>query len=153
MHSLKQIFFLSVLTIVFNKSNAQIVPSKDPFADKPAAFSAMPDSLSIPVSFLDSLFRIPAGTEVTIPLPESRALPGILVSSVIRPVSGILTSQVKLSGYSRMVLTVSKSTGPDGKVIYTGRAFSPDYSDSFTIVITNEYYSLKKINSTKLLNE
>lgn len=155
MYSFKKIILSVTLIIAANAVNAQdkFEPISDPFVNKPAAFESVPDSISLPVNFLESVFQLPAGAEVTMPMPGNRTLPGILVSSVIKPISGIATSQVKLTGYTRMMLTVSKTISPEGKTIYTGRAFSPDYADCFTIVITDQYYALKKIQSTKLLNE
>lgn len=155
MYSFRKILLTVTLIIAGYAAKAQdkFEPISDPFVNKPAAFESVPDSISIPVNFLESVFSLPAGSEVTMPMPGNRIMPGILVSSVIKPVSGIATSQVKLSGYTRMMLTVSKTVSPEGKTIYTGRAFSPDYADCYTIVVTDQYYTLKKMQSTKLLNE
>jgi hypothetical protein len=150
----KTIVTVALMFVFFSvKAQDKFEPISDPFVNKPSVFESVPDSISLSVNFLESIFQVPTGTEITMPMPGNRTMPGILVSSVIRPISGIATSQVKLTGYTRMMLTVSKSVTPEGKIVYSGRAFSPDYADCFTIVVTEDAYTLKKMQSTKLLNE
>ena len=151
------ISILSVCIILCSLSaSAQNIPGKtlpinEPDYNKPKLFADLPDRLDFSPEKISSLFDLPVGQSVNVPITAAFGFSGQVVSKSDDPksTSVVIRSTNRLG--ARFIFT--KITDENNQIKYIGRIISLKHADSYEIISENNQYYFKKKGIYDLMTE
>ena len=119
----------------------------------PAAFSSVPDTLSVNEATLLSLFTKTQNDELAINLGNGLQIGGIVRSVTSKYANAITTVSVKLTVPSDLLFTFSRIVTEPGKIVYRGLITGKGTSDYLELIQDLNQFKLIKKDITRLKAE
>src|SRR2546423_3036629 len=136
-----------------SKAQAQKVPINEPNYNQPKLFANLPQRMSLKPSGLETLFSLPVGDTVNIPLADNFHFQGTVVSKSNPKDSLVHSIIIRSSDKPGTVFTFTRTSGIKGKEKYIGRIISRNSSDAFVVTFDNGQYILQKKNYNDIISE
>lgn len=136
-------------------AQAQRIPINEPDYNKPRLFQNLPDFIPVSIDRLNALLNTDQSRPVNTNLFDNADLPfaGRVVSRVSKEGNKIQSVVVKSSNFNGATLTISKITGEDGTITYSGRLISFQHGDAYVLKNEDGHYALIKKDFYELVNE
>ena len=153
MKPLKTGAFCVLFSLCFYLGFAQQAPPiTEPDYNKPKLFASLPQSINIHLQSLESLFSLPEGKSVAIPL-GSFSYNGVVVSKSDPSDKSVQSIVIRSTNLPGAAFTFTKTINSNGGVSFRGRIISREHSDAFELLEQNGQYTLTKKHQLKLMNE
>ena len=133
----------------------QSIPFNKPNYNKPKLFINLPDSISISVDNLNSLFNTQLGRASSLNLSDNSTFrfEGQVMSTSSKYGNTIKSVVIRSTNYNGATLTISKTMNADGTISYSGRIISFQSGDLFELQNKDGHLTLVKRNFYDLVNE
>src|SRR4051812_21333192 len=97
------------------------VPLNEPNMSKPKLFNALPETIPVSVAVLEDLLHYQTGNTVNLVVSTSFQFRGQVVSAASKYGDTMQSIVIRSSNYNGARLAFTKTTNPDGSIIYSGR--------------------------------
>jgi hypothetical protein len=135
-------------------AQSQELRGNGPNGSRPKLFQTLPENISVSAANLNNLLNVPVGHSVSINLSDnSQFLFEGQVVSVSNQENNIQTVVIRSTNYNGARMTLSKITGADGTISYSGRILSFQHADLLELKNQDGHYILVKRNFNELVNE
>jgi hypothetical protein len=152
MKKLKAFALCVLLSIACIRSSAQTnIPINEPDYNKPKIFSDLPQQMVLQTAEADQLFNLKAGDATKTQLTTQLFINGTVISNGGSKL--VRTVVMKIPARNNAILTLTRTTAPDGVFTYTGRIMSRGNGDAYEIRKENGQFIFNKINLYDLINE
>ena len=152
MKELKVLAFCVLLTTTCIRLSAQTnIPLNEPDYNKPKIFSDLPQQMILQTAEADVLFSLRAGDVAKTQLTTQFFVNGTVVSN--GGTKTVKTIVMKIPARNNAILTLTRTSTPDGIVTYAGRIMSRSNGDAYEIKNENNQYIFNKINLYDLISE
>lgn len=131
----------------------QASPVNEPDYNKPKLFADLPQRMHIDVPQLETLFNMPVGQVISVPLTVNSYYQGIIISK--SEVTDVIVTSVTIKSSNRVgsVFTFTRLRRDDGSFFYIGRVISHKHGDAYEVVEEKGNYFLEKRSLYDLFNE
>lgn len=131
------------------------VPINEPDYNKPRLFDGLPDKVPVSADEINVLLGTQAGRPASLKMsPDAaRLFEGEVVSVAGRPEEGFRTVVIRSTNFNGARMTLSRITGENGSVTYTGRILSFKHGDLYELQRTDGNWAWVKRNFYDLVNE
>jgi hypothetical protein len=147
---------LCVLLLAYytqTKAQAQKISINEPNYNQPKLFADLPQRIILNLPELESLFSLPIGNSINIPLADNFHFQGTVVSKSDLKDSLVHSIIIRSSDKWGTVFTFTRTIGIKGKANYIGRIVSRNSSDAYVITFDNGQYILQKKNYNDIISE
>jgi len=121
-------------------------------AEKPLLFTDLPQKFSVSILAIEKIFAGSSSGNVKIPIDNNRIIQGV-ISEKLQRSKQLTTINIRLPQYQQALFTISKITGENQKVNYTGRIIHIDYGDVLLLKQENQQLFMLKEKQSLLLVE
>ena len=157
MKSLYTTVFCVCSTILSLQAAAQTekVPVNKPDLNKPALFASLPDKIAVSSDNLNNLLSSSIGRSVSVDMASDHDMgfEGEVISTTSKYNNSIQSIVIRSTNYNGARLTISKITGADGAITYSGRIISMQHGDVYELQKEADNFVLVKRKFYDLLNE
>lgn len=129
----RSVLFALLMVFIHHTVYAQQDFLKEPDRNRPALFSNVPETVSIPVSLLDHVSSLVTGSPVDILLGETFHYKGTVVSSTVQNEGKLLTVIVTSPTLPGSFLTLSRVVHDDKTISYVARILSFQHADCMVL--------------------
>lgn len=136
----------TMLCMVFSLSFATGFAQKTD--SRPLRFAAYPQTVSIDNSLFNDMLSYTEGIKVAVPISSDFYFTGTVISNQ-KQYGNIQTVMIRAA--DNTVFQVSEVTRNDKSIAYAGRILGQSYADGYVINNNNGTYTLKKIETAKIL--
>lgn len=114
--------------------------------NKPELFQQFPEKISLNMNRINTLFSMLPGDSVDMNIADGVAFrfAGQIVSVSSKYENRITSVVIRSGNFSGAILVVSKITGEDSSVSYTGRIISRDNGDAYLLQEAQGHFTLNK---------
>lgn len=146
---------ITLYSLCSSAQTGNTVKVNEPNYNKSKLFENLPEKIQVNMDNLSGLFSEQVGGSVSLNLSgdESFRFNGDVVSVVSKYENTIQSIVVRSTNYPGARLTVSKITGANGTISYTGRIISMQHGDLFELKNVNNQFELEKRKFHDLVNE
>ncbi len=139
----------------FAQKPDQSIPFNKPNYNKPKLFSNLPDSISISIDNLNSLFNTQVGRASSVYLSDNSIFKfeGLVMSTSSKYGNTMNSVVIRSTNYNGATLTISKTMNADETISYSGRIISFQSGDLFELQNKDGHLTLVKRNFYDLVNE
>jgi hypothetical protein len=142
-----------VLCILSLHAGAQLRPPLNELpAMKPLLFTDLPSTFNISQLTIEKIFAGPATGNIKLAIDNGRTIEGVIVEKLQRS-AAVTTVNIKLPQYQQALLTISRITGTDKRLAYTGRVVHINYGDVLILKQEAEKLYFKKEKQSLFLVE
>jgi hypothetical protein len=155
MKNLFTVCLISLLTAAQLHAQKNEYPVNEPDYNKPKQFQNFTQKIAIPADVLSSVFTIPVGRQTGADSSSASSFPfaGQLISTVSKYENRIISAVIRLNNFPDTYFTVSKITGENGSISYTGQVICKGKGDAYVLQQENGLFSLTKKNYPDLVVE
>jgi hypothetical protein len=122
-------------------------------SQKPALFSNFSSIINCPKAELNKAFTATANQNINFSFSDNFLFNGTVVSNVVK-YANLHTVLIKSPAYGDAIFSLSKITGKDNTVSYTGRIINPKYADGYELKKDGfNNYKLVKIELSNILKD
>jgi hypothetical protein len=122
-------------------------------SEKLALFNNFSNTINCPKAELSKAFTATTNQTIHLSFSDNFLFNGTVVSNVVK-YANLQTVLIKSPAYGDAVFSLSKITGKDNSVSYTGRILNPKYADGYELKKdTLNNYQLVKIEISNILKD
>lgn len=135
------VLFSVIVTTGFSQTNS----------GKPKQFSSFPETINCSEAELAKIFNTPAGEEISLAFSNNFTFRGYVKNNLVK-YSNLQSAVIESPEYSNTIFSVSKITGENGRISYTGRIINKSFFDGFRLnkSAVGEY-QLTKIETDRVI--
>lgn len=135
------VLFTLIATTGFSQNNST----------KPKQFNSFPEMISCNEGELAKIFNTAAGEEISLAFSNNFVFRGHVKNSLVK-YSNLHSVVIESPEYSNTIFSVSKITGKDGSISYTGRIINKSFFDGFRLIKdASGNYQLTKIENDRVI--
>lgn len=143
---------LSYVLLVLCTLTAETVFSQNQNS-KPSLFQQYPAKITCSQTAIEQLFTINAGTDISLAGSDNFLFQGKTVSNSTR-YGSLQTLVIRSAQFADAILVISKITGTDNTVSYSGRIINTKYADGYELEKDKSgNYQLVKFETDHLLQD
>ncbi len=138
-----------------SSAQTQSVPINEPDYNRPKLFANLPDKIPVSLDKITSLFGEAVGRSVNISLTQNQQFQfeGEVISKISKYQNTIQSVVIRSTNFNGAILSVSRTTTPDGDLSYTGRIISFRHGDAYQLQKQADGFVLVKKGFYDLVNE
>jgi len=157
MKNLRTCLLYAFIALCSLSSAAQIQTArgKNPDITKLILFQNIPEKISVNVDNLNTLLNTPVGKSISINLSDKSQFQfeGMVVSASDKEGDNVQSIVIRSTNYEGARFTLSRFTGADGVISYSGRIISFHHDDLLELKKLDDHFILVKRKYNDLVNE
>lgn len=144
-----------VLVSMFSIGQENKIPINEPDYNKPKLFAGFPDKIVLSAAHINEMLDAPLGRNTSFRLSVDNDLQfqGEVVSTASKYNNTIQSVVIRSNSFEGARFTLSKITGTDGSIRYSGRIISFKHGDLYELENKDGQLVLVKKNYYELVNE